>query len=147
GDGAGAGCARRPRRATGSPRAGAAAAGGAPPGRAARRPAALGRVARAVRPRRSGAHVVRDQLALLGPPAVEVARIIDESEGLAPGVIVEELRRRPLRTRPMPAAVVAGIARRALGVERADVADEPVGATPVGQVHHAVSDGRPLLVR
>jgi len=97
--------------------------------------------------KRSVAHVVRDQLALLGPPAVEVARIIDESEGLAPGVIVEELRRRPLRTRPMPAAVVAGIARRALGVELADVADEPVGATPVGQVHHAVSDGRPLLVR
>lgn len=95
--------------------------------------------------KRSVAHVVRDQLALLGAPAVEIARIIDESEGLAPGAMIDELRRRPLRAAPMPGAVVAGIARRALGADL-DVG-APLAATPVGQLHHATSEGRRLLVR
>lgn len=64
--------------------------------------------------KQSIAYVVREQLSLLGAAAAEVARIIDQSEGLAPAVVVEELRRRPVRATPLPTRTVERIVRAAL---------------------------------
>lgn len=96
----------------------------------------------------SVAHVLRDQLALLGPSAAEVARIIDESEGLAPGVLVDEVRRRPLVVPPVRAPAVRRIVHGAFGDAVAHVDDAPLTYTPISQLHGAVHrDGRRLMVR
>lgn len=96
----------------------------------------------------SVAYVLRDQLALLGPAAAEVARIIDESEGLAPGVVVDELRRRPVRAEPVPVRTVERIVHAAFeGAVRRVVAG-PIAVTPVSQLHRAeLTDGTPVYVR
>lgn len=98
--------------------------------------------------KQSVAYILREQLSLLGPAAAEVARIIDESEGLAPAVIVDELRRRPVRARPLSARAVERIARTALGDRVGHVIDEPLAVTPVAQLHRGeLDDGTPVFVR
>lgn len=93
------------------------------------------------------AYVLRDQLALMGPAGAELARIIDESEGLAPDTIVEELRRRPLRTAPLPPAAVGVLARRAFG-DRIPHVGALLSSTPISQAHRAqLRDGEPAIVR
>ena len=94
------------------------------------------------------AHVLRDQLALLGPSAAEAARIIDESEGLAPGVLVDEVRRRPVVVPPVPGATVREIVQRVFGHHVDAVEDAPLTHTPISQLHGAtLSDGRRVMVR
>lgn len=95
------------------------------------------------------ATLLRDHLASLGAGAAEVSRIIDASEGLLPGVIVEEVRRRPVRVAPMSGITVEAIVTRAFGDEIAALEDTPVAATAVAQIHRAklASDGRSVVVR
>lgn len=96
----------------------------------------------------SFAHVLRDQLALLGPSAAEVARIIDESEGLAPSVLVEEVRRRPVAVAPVDGTAIARIVERAFGDAVRSVEDAPLTHTPISQLHGAeLADGRRVMVR
>lgn len=98
--------------------------------------------------KQSIAYVLREQLSLLGPAAAEVARIIDESEGLAPGVIVDELRRRPLRAAPLPMRTVERVVRSALDGRVRRVVAGPLSVTPVSQLHRAeLTDGTGAFVR
>jgi ubiquinone biosynthesis protein len=96
----------------------------------------------------SVARVIRDQLALLGPSAAEVARIIDESEGLAPGPLVQEVRRRPVVAPAIAGATVRGIVQRVFGHAVDSVDEMPLTHTPISQLHGAVlPDGRRVMVR
>ena len=94
------------------------------------------------------AEMLRHQLGMLGAPGAEIARIIAASEGLLPGVVVEEIRRHPVRVAPLPADAVANIAARAFDGRVDEVSDHPLTVTPVTQVHAARLDGRRrVLVR
>ncbi len=95
------------------------------------------------------AQVLRDHLAGLGAPAAEISRIIDESEGLLPGAVVEEVRRRPITVRPMQGITVEAIASRAFGDRVQAIEPTPLSATAVSQVHRAklAGDGRSVLLR
>ncbi|HVM52077.1 MAG TPA: AarF/UbiB family protein [Acidimicrobiales bacterium] len=94
------------------------------------------------------AEMLRHQLGLLGAPGAEIARIIAASEGLLPGVVVDEIRRHPVRVAPLPADAVATIAARAFDGRVDEVSDHPLTVTPVTQVHAARLDGgRRVLVR
>jgi ubiquinone biosynthesis protein len=96
----------------------------------------------------SVAYVVREQLSLLGPAAAEVARIIDASEGLAPGVIVEELRRRPVRAQPLDLRTFDVVVRSALGERVRRVVAGPLSVTPISQLHGAeLTDGTRAFIR
>lgn len=98
--------------------------------------------------KQSVAYIMREQLSLLGPAAAEVARIIDESEGLAPAVIVDELRRRPLRTAPLSGREVEEVVHSALDGRVGHILDDPLAVTPVSQLHCAeLTDGTPIFVR
>lgn len=98
--------------------------------------------------KQSIAYVLREQLSLLGPAAAEVARIIDESEGLAPGVVVDELRRRPLRTAPLPLRTVERVVRAELDGRVRRIVAGPLAVTPVSQVHRAeLTDGTRAFIR
>jgi ubiquinone biosynthesis protein len=80
------------------------------------------------------AYIAREHLARLGPSAAEIARLIEDSAGLAPEVLVDELRRRPLEIAPMPASTIL---RSLPGLVREQVADlGPVTAVrPIAQDH------------
>ena len=95
------------------------------------------------------AQVLRDHLAGLGAPAAEIARIVEESEGLLPGAVVEEVRRRPVPVRPMPGITVEAIVTRAFGDRVQAVERDPLTVTAVSQAHRAklAEDGRSVLVR
>ncbi|HEX4979786.1 MAG TPA: AarF/UbiB family protein [Acidimicrobiales bacterium] len=95
------------------------------------------------------AAVLRDHLAGLGAPAAEIARIVDGSEGLLPGVVVEEVRKRPVTVRPMSGITVEAIATRAFGERVQAIEPDPLVATAVSQVHRAklADDGRSVLLR
>ena len=95
----------------------------------------------------SAVRVLRDQLALLGPSGAEVARIIDESEGIVPATLVEEVRRRPVVVSPVPAAGVRGVVRRSFGDAVTGVEARPLAYTPMSQIHGALADGRRVMVR
>lgn len=98
--------------------------------------------------KQSIAYVLREQLSLLGPAAAEVARIIDESEGLAPGVIVDELRRRPLRAAPLSVRTVERVVRATLNGRVRRIVAGPLAVTPVSQLHRAeLTDGTPAFIR
>ena len=98
--------------------------------------------------KRSAAHVLRDQLVLLGPAGGEVARIIDESEGLAPGFLVDEVRRRPIVVPPVAGRDVRRIVSRAFGGEVRSVEEHPISHTPMSQLHAAkMANGRRVVVR
>jgi ubiquinone biosynthesis protein len=108
------------------------------------------------RPWKEGSHyakrtiacLLRDHLAGLGPPAAEVARIVDMSDGLLPAVVVDEVRRRPVSVRPLKGIVVEAIATRAFGDEVQAIEASPVTATAVSQLHRAkLGDGRSVLIR
>jgi ubiquinone biosynthesis protein len=92
--------------------------------------------------KRSVAYLLREQLAGLGPSAAEIARIMDESEGLVPGIVVEELRRRPVRAESMPTRDVEQIARRAFGPRIGRVVEGALAVTPVTQLHRGVLDDK-----
>jgi ubiquinone biosynthesis protein len=93
------------------------------------------------------AYVLRDQLALLGPAGAELARIVDESEGLAPNSMVDELRRRPIQAPPLPPPTVTRLLNRAFGDAVARIG-EVVSATPISQLHRGVlRDGRHVFIR
>ena len=93
------------------------------------------------------AYVLRDQLALMGPAGAELARIIDESEGLAPEAIVEELRRRPLQAPLLPPPAVAFLAKRSFG-SRVTRVGKVLSSTPISQLHHAdLRNGEHAFVR
>ncbi|MCX7619791.1 MAG: AarF/UbiB family protein [Acidimicrobiales bacterium] len=88
-----------------------------------------------------------DQLALSGPASAEVARIIEGSGSLFPGVLRNELQRRHIRPLDLDPQTVEWIARRALG-EIVLVGDEPITAVPTSQLHAAdLPGGRPANVR
>lgn len=93
------------------------------------------------------AYIVRDQLSMLGPAGAELARIIDESQGLAPGVAIEELRRRPVKAAPIHVRTVERVAHQAFGVSVRRVVAGPVSLTPLSQMHRAILDdgGRAFL--
>jgi ubiquinone biosynthesis protein len=94
------------------------------------------------------AEVLRHQLALLGAPGAEVARIIAASEGLLPSVVVDELRSHPVEVGAVRGVVVTDIVERAFGGRVDDVSDQPLTVTPVTQLHAARLDGRRrVLVR
>lgn len=95
------------------------------------------------------AGLLRDHLAGLGAPAAEVARIVETSEGLLPGVVVEEMRNRPVTVPPMSGIRVEAIATRAFGDRVQAIDPSPLVATAVSQVHRAkLSDnGRSVLLR
>ena len=94
------------------------------------------------------AYIVREQLSLLGPAAAEVARIIDASEGLAPGVIVDELRRRPVQAEPLSLRSVETVVRSALGERVGRIVAGPLSVTPITQLHRAeLADGTSAFVR
>lgn len=98
--------------------------------------------------KQSVAHVLRDQLALLGPAGAEVARIIDESEGLAPGFLVDEVRRRPITVPPLDGRAVRRIVERAFGASVASVEAGALAHSPMSQLHRGVlADGRRVVVR
>ena len=95
----------------------------------------------------SVAYVLRDQLALLGPAGAELARILDESEGLAPSAMVDELRRRPLQSPPLPPPTVTRLLHRSFGGAIARTG-EVVSATPISQLHRGtLRDGRRVFIR
>jgi len=94
------------------------------------------------------ARTTRDQCEFLGPSGAEIARILDASEGLAPGIMVEEIRRRPVKCRPVPAAAVNYVLRKVFDGAIGPVEPDPVAYTPVSQMHRAtLDDGRNVLVR
>ena len=95
------------------------------------------------------ATLLRDHLAALGPAAAETARIIETSEGLLPGVIVEAVRSRPVRVAPVPGITVEAIVTRAFGDAVVAIEGDAMSATPLAQIHRAklAADGRPVLVR
>lgn len=96
----------------------------------------------------TAAKLIRDELALLGPSAAEVARLIDIGEGILPQVVVDTFRQRPITTRPVGAATVDHIIRRELGSAIAMFEPEPILATPVSQLHEArLADGRDVHLR
>lgn len=96
---------------------------------------------------RSVARVLRDQLALLGPSGAEIARQLEATEGIVPGVVVEELRARPLHAVPMAADEVEEVVRGALG-EAVVVHPEPIARLPLTQLHRAtVHDDTDSVVR
>jgi ubiquinone biosynthesis protein len=96
----------------------------------------------------SVAHVLRDQLVLLGPAGAEVARVIDQSEGLAPGFLVDEIRRRPIAVPPVEGRVVRRIVERAFDGAVQSVEDIAMTHTPMSQLHHGVlAGGRRVAVR
>jgi predicted unusual protein kinase regulating ubiquinone biosynthesis (AarF/ABC1/UbiB family) len=97
---------------------------------------------------RAAARVLRDQLALLGPSGAEIARQLEATEGIVPGVVVEELRSRPLRAVPMPADEVEGVVARALGSRVHAVDPQPIAQLPLTQLHAATTaDGADAMVR
>lgn len=81
--------------------------------------------------------VLRDQLAGLGPAGAEIARQLEATEGLVPSLVVEELRRRPLRAVAMPAREVEWAVRRGLGDRVTSVAPEAIVRLPFTQLHRA----------
>lgn len=95
------------------------------------------------------AQMFRDHLAGLGPPAAEMARIIGQGDGLLPGVIVDEVRRRSISVPPMPSATVRRIAARAFGTGVQTIEPSPITATAVSQIHRATLTGsrRSVLLR
>lgn len=96
----------------------------------------------------SAAEWMRDQLAMLGPSAVEIARIIAQSEGMAPGVVVEEIKRRPITIDPMNALVVREIVQRAFGDQVRRIDPLPITYTAITQLHGAeLADGKRVMVR
>jgi ubiquinone biosynthesis protein len=80
------------------------------------------------------AHVVREHLARLGPSAAAIARLIEESAGMAPDTLVGELRRRPIEITPLPRSVILDSLS---GLVREQIADlGPVTAVrPISQAH------------
>ena len=95
----------------------------------------------------AGLEAFADQLALSGPASAEVARIIEGSGSLFPGVLVEELRSRHIRPLPVDADTVEWVAARSIGEVRVAGAD-PLLATPTGQLHAVdLADGRPANLR
>lgn len=93
------------------------------------------------------AEILRRQLSLMGPAGAEVARIIAASEGLLPGVVVDELQRHPVRVRRFSGSAVEPLIRSELRGRVGQLSDRPLTATPLAQLHAAVLDGqRPVLV-
>ncbi len=95
----------------------------------------------------STAFVIRDQLAALGPAAVEIATILAASPGLVPRPIVDELDRRPVRARAMSTAAAERLARRALPGWLGPIG-APVCVGTSSQLHAAeLRDGTAVLLR
>ncbi|GAA2725548.1 AarF/UbiB family protein [Actinocorallia aurantiaca] len=91
---------------------------------------------------------LRDQFEAFGPSGAEVARLLEQSEGLVPGFLVERLRKEPLVPAPVPAAEVWRLLNRAFPARVRGVADEPFAVSPLSQLHRAtLSDGREVLFR
>lgn len=95
------------------------------------------------------ARLLSDHLSGLGAAAAETSRIIETSEGLLPGVLVEEVKAHPARVAPLPGVTVEAIVTRAFGDRVVGIEPEAVAGTAVSQLHRAslADDGRPVLVR
>jgi len=95
------------------------------------------------------ARLMSDHLSGLGAAAAETSRIIETSEGLLPGVVVEEAKAHPARVAPMAGVTVEAIVTRAFGDRVVEIEPDPVAATPVSQLHRAslAEDGRRVVVR
>lgn len=94
---------------------------------------------------------LRDQFEAFGPGGAEVARLVEQSEGLVPGFagpLVDRLRREPLVPPPIPAAQVRRMLDLAFPGRVRETADGPFSVSPLGQLHRAVlADGRDVLFR
>jgi ubiquinone biosynthesis protein len=97
----------------------------------------------------TAARLIGDHLSGLGAAAAETSRIIETSEGLLPAVIVDEVKARPARVRPLAGVTVEAIVTRAFGERLVGIEAECVAATAVSQIHRAslAEDGRGVLVR
>lgn len=94
------------------------------------------------------AQVLHHQLELLGPAGAEIARIIAGSEGLLPGTVVSEFRRRPVTIPAFPTARAESIVQRCFDGRVDRLSEAPLAATPLTQLHAAILDGeRRVLVR
>ncbi|WP_460369827.1 AarF/UbiB family protein, partial [Actinocorallia lasiicapitis] len=83
---------------------------------------------------------LREQLAVLGPSAAEVARLIEQSDGMAPGFLVDELRDRPVVPAPLSADTVWRVLRRDFPGRIASLDCEPLAVSPLSQLHKVVLD-------
>ncbi|MEO3786376.1 AarF/UbiB family protein [Actinocorallia sp. B10E7] len=91
---------------------------------------------------------VRDQFESLGPSGAELARLVEQSEGIAPSLLVDRLRKEPLLPQPIPAAQVWRLLGRAFPGRVHAVEDEPFAVSPLSQLHKAtLDDGREVLFR
>ncbi|WP_106397818.1 AarF/UbiB family protein [Actinocorallia populi] len=91
---------------------------------------------------------LRDHFEALGPSGAEIARLVEQSEGIAPGFLVDRLRKEPLVPPPIPAAEVWRLLDRAFPGQVLEVADEPFTVSLLSQLHPAtLSDGRRVLFR
>ncbi|GAA0966488.1 AarF/UbiB family protein [Actinocorallia libanotica] len=91
---------------------------------------------------------LRDHFEALGPSGAEIARLVEQSEGIAPGFLVDRLRKEPLVPQPIPAAEVWRLLGRAFPGQVREVADEPFTVSLLSQLHPAtLSDGRRVLFR
>jgi ubiquinone biosynthesis protein len=88
------------------------------------------------------ARITREHLARLGPSTAEIARLIEESAGLAPDALVSELRDRPIEIAPLPRAqILASLP----GLVREQIAElgPVIEVRPISQAHAArLHDGR-----
>lgn len=91
---------------------------------------------------------LRDQFEAFGPSGAEVARLLEQSEGLAPGFLVRGLQKDPLEAVPLPASQVRCVLDRAFPGRVRAVADAPVAVSALSQLHRAtLEDGRDVLFR
>ncbi|GAA3238605.1 AarF/UbiB family protein [Actinocorallia longicatena] len=91
---------------------------------------------------------LREQLAVLGPSAAEVARLLEQAGGMAPAPLVEEFRDRPVVPDPLTADTVWAILRRSFPGRVASLDCEPLAVSPLSQLHRAVlDDGTQALFR
>lgn len=98
--------------------------------------------------KRTAATLMREQLAMLGPSAAEVMRLVEVAEGVLPTVIVEIFRKRPIAVRPISKTTVSHIIRRELGDCVAWYDPQPMLVEPVNQLHRArLGDGREVDLR
>lgn len=101
--------------------------------------------------RTAAAGWLRDQFEVFGASGAEVARLLEQSDGLMPGFaepLLDRLRREPLVPQPIPAAEVAKLLDLAFPGRVREVADEPLSVSPLSQLHRAVlADGQEVVFR